>query len=394
MLTTSSTRFSILSTTLLLLSAPQLPAFGTQQTPDVAATVKVSQKAETSEPGSVKSSFKQKSHPVGYSVITNEYDYKDQKAPYKVALWYPSIKSNGKHIYKLGPSSVEAELSVDSELAPGKFPILFYSHGATGSGTSSFWVCELLAKHGYIVVAPDYLDIVNAARIDEPVAFDAFMRMKTNRDIQILREFGLNKAAKEGRSLFAYRPEQLKSTIDKMLAWNSDSQSKFFNHIDTERVGLFGHSFGAWTSLLLAGADSKFSDNRVKAVVALSGPVNEFVFKAESVNDLKAVHVPTLFEYGEQEPTHGRKDDKALLFDPANAPKILLAIKDADHLSFSGGIKGEHKLSREYFEKDEPRRIVAETTLDFFDAFLKDDKEKLQRLKSRTDGVSFSATQL
>lgn len=380
MLTTSLTRFSILSTTLLLLFAPQLPAFATQKT--------------SVQPGTAKSSFKQKSYPVGYSVINNEYGYKDQKAPYKVALWYPSTKSDGKHIYKLGPSSVEAELSVDSDLAPGKFPIVFYSHGATGSGTSSFWVCELLAKHGYIVVAPDYLDTVNAARIDEPVAFDAFMRMKTNRDIQILREFGLNRAAKDGRSWFAYRPEQLKSTIDKLLAWNSDSQSKFCNHIDTERVGLFGHSFGAWTSLLLAGADSEFSDNRVKAVVALSGPVNEFVFKAESDNDLKSIQVPILFEYGDQEPKHGRKDDKALLFDAANAPKFLLAVRDADHLSFSGGIKGEHKLSQEYLEKDEPRKTVAETTLDFFDAFLKDDKEKLQRLKTRTDGVSFSASQL
>lgn len=334
-----------------------------------------------------------KNYYVGYTVVSNEYVYKDQKANYKIAVWYPSALNAGTHVYKLGPSSVNADLAVDSPVADGKFPIVFYSHGATGSGTSSFFICELLAKNGYIVVAPDYLDTVNAARIDEPVPFDGFMRMKTNRDIYWLREYGLNKASREGRTAFEYRPEQLKSTIELALAWNKADGNRFLNKIDADRVGLFGHSFGAWTSLLLCGADAKRLDKRIKAVVALSGPVNEFVYKVDSDNDLKAINVPVLFEYGDQEPALGRRDDKALLFEPANAPKMLLSIKNADHLSFSGGIKGEHKSSTEYLNDDVPRKTISETTLDFFDGFLKSNESKLERLKARTEGISSSAAQ-
>ena len=330
---------------------------------------------------------------VGYTVVSNEYSYKDQKANYKIAVWYPSALDAGSHKYKLGPSTIKADLAVDSPVAAGKFPIVFYSHGATGSGTSSFFICELLAKNGYIVVAPDYLDTVNAARIDEPVAFDGFMRMKTNRDIYWLREYGLNKASREGRSAFEYRPEQLKSTIDLALRWDNAEGNRFQNKIDTDRIGLFGHSFGAWTSLLLCGADAKRLDKRIKAVVALSGPVNQYVYKVDSDNDLKPISVPILFEYGDKEPSLGRGDDKALLFEPANTPKMLISIKDADHLSFSGGIKGEHKTSAEFLDDDTQRKTISETTLDFFDGFLKSDKIKLERLKSRTDGVSSSIAQ-
>jgi predicted dienelactone hydrolase len=331
--------------------------------------------------------------PVGYKVDSNEYEFKDQKAPYKIAIWYPSAKPAGQHIYKIGPSSISADLAVDAPVAEGRFPIIFYSHGATGSGTSSFFICEMLARNGYIVVAPDFLDMVNAARIDDPVPFNAIMRMNTTHYIYWLREYGLNKASGEGRTIYNYRPEQLQSTMKKALAWDQDSNSIFHNHVDSDRIGLFGHSFGAWTSLLVSGASAKYYDKNVKAVVALSGPVNDFVFKVEGDNDLKHIKIPVLFEYGELEPSLGRRDDKSLLFEPANSPKMLLAIKNADHLSFSGGVKGEHKLSAEYLEQDPPRKTISETTLDFFDGFLKNDKKKLERLETRTDGISFSAVQ-
>jgi len=331
-----------------------------------------------------------KQYPVGYAVTSTEYDFKEQKIHYKIAIWYPTSRKDGTHDYILGPSHISANLAVDSPVAQGRFPIIFYSHGATGSGTSSFFTCELLARNGYIVVAPDYLDEVNAARIDETVPFDGFMRMKTTRYIYWLREYGLNKAAREGRTVFAYRPEQLKQTMDTVLAWDKDQENKFHNRIDEEKVGLFGHSFGAWTSLLAAGASPDFHDKRVKAVVALSGPVNEFVFKIATDNDLKDVKVPVLFEYGERETALGRRDDKTLLYDFAAAPKMLISIKDADHLSFSGGIKGEHKLSSEYLDADPIRKTISETTLDFFDGFLKNERERLDALKTRKEGVASS----
>jgi len=335
------------------------------------------------------------SYSIGYTVLSEQYAYREQPVPFKIAVWYPSsdAKKSDDFSYPIGSNKIASEAKLDAPIAEGKFPVLFYSHGATGAGTSSFFVCELLARSGYIVVAPDYLDTVYVARIDQPVPFDGYLWMRTAQYISWLRELGLNKSSREGRILFAYRPVQLKQTIEKIIGSNKDSKSPLYQHLDEERIGLFGHSFGAWTSLLLAGASPSLHDARVKAVVALSGPVNEHVYAVGSDNDLESVKVPVLFEYGDKEPASGRQDDKKFLFEKAKAPKMLIAIKDADHLSFSGGVKGEHKLASEYLNQDLPRKTIAETTLDFFNAFLKDDAASKTKLKNRTEGIAASAVE-
>lgn len=327
---------------------------------------------------------------IGYSVLSDQLAFRDQPVPFKIAVWYPSSQMPSAAAYPIGSNQIETELVKDGTCASGKHPIVFYSHGATGSGTSSFFICELLAKNGFIVVAPDFLDTVYVTRIDQPVPFDSYLWMRTDQYISFLRELGLNKASKEGRNLYAYRPAQLKQTMEKVFALNKESKNFLFNHIDESRIGLFGHSFGAWTSLLLGGASPDLHDKRIKAVVALSGPVNEHVYSVASANDLDSVNVPLLFEYGEQEPAKGRQDDKTFLFDKAKSPKMLLSIKDADHLSFSGGVKGEHKTVNEYLNADVPRKTISETTLDFFNAFINGADASKDKLKNRTEGVASS----
>jgi predicted dienelactone hydrolase len=343
---------------------------------------------EQSPPSAVTSLNTSSEYSVGYTVLADQYAYRDQPVPFKIAVWYPSVQTPGGFSYPIGSNKISSDGSLDAPCAGGKFPIVFYSHGATGSGTSSFFICETLARHGYVVVAPDYLDTVFVTRIDQPVPYDSYLWMRTAQYISWLRELGLNKASREGRILFAYRPIQLKQTMEKIFSLNKDSKSLLFQHVDENQVGLFGHSFGAWTSLLVAGASPDYRDQRIKAVAALSGPVNEHVYSVASDNDLTAVHVPVLFEYGEREPLSGRQDDKKFLFDKATKPKILLSIKDADHLTFSGGVKGEHKLASEYLTEDAPRKTISETTLDFFDAFLKGDAESKTRLKDKTEGIA------
>ncbi len=344
----------------------------------------------TSATGSKKASYGTSKYRTGYTVLTDEFAYREQPVPFKIAVWYPTSQSAGKAFYPIGSNQIATEVVKDAAIAEGRFPVIFYSHGATGAGTSSFFICELLASHGFIVIAPDYLDTVFVARIDQPVPFDGYLWMRTAQYISWLRELGLNKASKEGRELFAYRPIQLRQTIKKAFELNEDTRSLLHQHLDEKSIGLFGHSFGAWTSVLVAGASPLYRDDRIKAVAALSGPVNEFVYSVASENDLTKVKAPILFEYGDQEPASGRQDDKKFLFDKASTPKILFSIKNADHLSFSGGVKGEHKTASEYLDQDPPRKAISETTLDFFDAYLKGNESSKAKLRTRSDGIASS----
>lgn len=327
---------------------------------------------------------------IGFTLLSNSFKYRGGEIQSKIAVWYPSQTSPAEFDYKLGPSLVKTSCAVDGKLQSGSFPIIFYSHGATGAGTSSFFICERLAKAGYIVAAPDFPDEVVAARIQQPVDFNTEMSLKTYRYIYWLRHYALNKAAKEGRELYSTRPQQLRQTIQILLKADRDSSSPFFEHIDEERIGLMGHSFGAWTSTMVSGADGEDVVPHLKAVVALSGPVNSKVYRVSSKNDLRRVKVPILFEYGEQETADGRGSDKEWLYDKANEPKVLFCIKDANHLSFSGGIKGEYKTTTEYLEKDGARKTIADSTVDFFDAFIKGDEFARNRLLKPDAGVSRS----
>jgi predicted dienelactone hydrolase len=347
-------------------------------------------RSTTSPTGSETAGSEKSDYRTGYTVLTDEFAYREQPVPFKIAVWYPTSQSAGNAYYPIGSNKIATKVVKDAPVAEGKFPVIFYSHGATGAGTSSFFICELLASHGFIVIAPDYLDTVYVARIDQPVPFDGYLWMRTAQYISWLRELGLNKASKEGRELFAYRPIQLKQTIKMAFELNEETKSLLHQHLDEKRIGLFGHSFGAWTSVLLAGASPVYHDDRIKAVAALSGPVNEFVYSVASENDLNKVKAPILFEYGDKEPASGRQDDKKFLFDKASTPKILLSIKNADHLSFSGGVKGEHKTASEFLNQDPPRKVISETTLDFFDAYLKGNQSSKAKLKTRTDGIASS----
>ncbi|MBX9692827.1 MAG: dienelactone hydrolase family protein [Cyanobacteria bacterium] len=324
----------------------------------------------------------------GFKTDSREFGYEGALIPYKIAIWYPSPDRASSDYYQIGPSRISTDAAFDGAVAKGKFPVVFYAHGATGAGTSSFFLCETLARAGYIVVAPDFLDTLAVARIQERVEYDSLTRMRFYQYIYWLRNYGLDKAASLGRVQFTYRLDQLKSTIDYMLSLNDKKESVFYQHLDTDRIGLVGHSFGAWTSLLLAGASLQFHDERIKAVAALSGPVNDNVYAVVSDNDLARVHTPVLFEYGEKEKDFGRADDKTLLYDKANSPKILIRIVNADHFAFSGGVKGEFPNAESYIEQDSARRTISTTTRDFFDLFLKKDETARKRLKQPGDGAS------
>ncbi len=324
----------------------------------------------------------------GFRTDSRDFAYHGSQILYKLAVWYPSPDKSTDSYYQIGPSRISSKAAFDGLVENGKHPVVFYAHGATGAGTSSFFLCETLARAGYIVVAPDFLDTLAVARIQERVEYDALTSMRFHQYIYWLRNYGLNKASELGREQFSYRLQQLESTIDYFLSLNEKKDSAFYQRMDTERIGVVGHSFGAWTGLLVAGASLQFQDKRIKAVAALSGPVNEKVYSVVSANDLARVHAPILFEYGEKETDLGREDDKKLLYDKANAPKILIRINGADHFAFSGGVKGEYPTADSYIEQDPAKRAISLTTRDFFDLYLKKDETARQRLTNPAEGAT------
>lgn len=333
---------------------------------------------------------------VGYRVV----DCKHSGAvpfDYKVAIWYPTDEAEKESFYLLGENQLSASLARDSKVKPNaepkSYPLVVYCHGAAGCGAASFFLTEALARHGYIVAAPDFNDNQYSSRLDQVVPKSKQRSRLIWNFIYSLRDTGLNANARIGRTTYGYRPIQTNETIAYMLAKSGDPSSVFFEQIDGNRVGLVGHSFGAWTALLVGGAESRYANPRVKAVVALSGPANENVFAVDGQNDLNNIKVPVMFQFGSKEKLFKRGDEDRKLFAGANRPKILASIDGANHFDFSGGTSKEFDTAGDYIRKCARRAVITNLTLCFFDTYLKD-KSRDRVLTEKTDGLRYFDCQL
>jgi dienelactone hydrolase len=320
----------------------------------------------------------------GYRVLEiTTTDAKGEKASVGVAVWYPSAQKEEPFQYIYGENKIETNVALNGKPASGEFPLILYSHGAMGCGLSMAFLTEKLAREGFIVAAPDYPDQYCVCRI-----LDTLPKQNLRYKVRMLKwvkalNVEMLRRGKAYRPNLAYRPRLAKITIDRLLAENRASESPFNGSINENKIGMVGHSFGAWTSMLLGGADPDYKDSRVKAIVCFSGPVHEGVYQRSEV---ASIHIPVMFMYGEDEERF-RGDDKMVLYEPANSPKFLLEIKGADHLTFSGGIREEFSKMSDYTRKDPQRAAIVEYTIAFLQYYLKEDKEAKKQLEVASDEV-------
>jgi predicted dienelactone hydrolase len=322
-------------------------------------------------------------HPVGYRVLqVSAPNARGTTHTMDVALWYPTSSTPQPFQYDFGSHQVGALVAPEGEIAEGKFPLVIYSHGATGGGLSSFFLTQHLASQGYIVAAPDHTDDYAVVRIDsrKVPAQTALYRLGLLKYLQELRSVRLDKEARKFRTQLAYRPQQVTATLDALL-----KKSPVSGSIDTDRIVLVGHSLGAWTSMLLGGADSRWADPRFKAIVALSGPVNSRVYEDKEIG---AVQAPVMLMYGTTEVTQGRGNDRSLLFDRlGKQPVYLVPIEGADHFTFSAGGRKEYATVAAFLERDARRAKIVKYTESFLDATLQDDTAAKEFLREDSQGT-------
>src|ERR1700693_5393407 len=161
----------------------------------------------------------------------------------------------------------------------GKYPVIVFSHGAGGSDTC----CESLTRHwatyGYITLQPIHDDSVVQRRSggDENAQFP-----------QAVREALKNPALWEGR------PRDISFLLDSLPGLQK-RVAGLNGKIDTSRIGVAGHSMGAYTAEAIGEAlvdlpghpSQNFSDPRAKAILCLSpqGP-GQFGLTAHSFENI------------------------------------------------------------------------------------------------------------
>lgn len=186
-------------------------------------------------------------HPVGTMDMVIDAD---GERPLPVTVWYPALNAEGVEggaVYDMGigdligeevsqlPSNVLANGVPDMAAAP--YPLLLLSHGLGGSRLSFYLMAEHLASHGFVVMSAEHAG--TALR-------DAFQ--------------GLADVGSENTILsIYYRPLDILNVIAFADTLNADDDSLLAGMIDTERIGLYGHSTGGTTALQAGGAGLDFA---------------------------------------------------------------------------------------------------------------------------------------
>jgi len=172
-----------------------------------------------------------------------------------------------------------------------------------------------LAARGWIVAAPDHSDDVMTVRIrggEQGDLTDALNHLRDDKPFN--------------RADYAYRPQELRATLDALLA------SRDFT-IDAKRIALAGHSMGGWTVMTVALADA-----RVQAIVLYSmGELNYLSgVKYFEPNELKQLTQPTIYFYGSGEKKLNPRGAYAeFCFERSPPPAYLVEIPNGNHFTYN-----------------------------------------------------------
>jgi predicted dienelactone hydrolase len=181
--------------------------------------------------------------------------------------------------------------------------------------------------------------------------------------------------------------------IDEMLARSAAPGTFLTGAVDPDRIGASGHSFGGFTSFILAGGTGStfgtFLDPRVRAILpqAPAAALPEELFRN--------IQIPTLIVGGSIDGTTPFPSQQQRPFDliPAGPAIVALAeLENAGHFTFSDFCEVDRRLLGflgGFDEACEPRHlpwrhahdIINYLSLAFFDGVLRGDAAALARLE-------------
>ena len=235
----------------------------------------------------------------------------------KIAVWYPAAASEGDRPYTAGSHGFVGRVARDAPPAdcPG-LPLVVFSHGFGGCGLQSIFFTEELARHGYVVAAPDHRDAA-ACVIEE----------RSTRALWTRPAAPFHAPDRWSDRSHADRRDDVLAVVrivgdDKELG----------RVVDTRRLGLVGHSLGGYTALGIAGAWPSWKGLAVKAVLALSPYTAPFL----EHGSLGALDVPVMyqgaqFDWGITPLLEGPKGAYA----QTPAPKYFLKLSGGSHFEWT-----------------------------------------------------------
>jgi predicted dienelactone hydrolase len=295
----------------------------------------------------------------------NYYGYKLRPGPYKVTevsdiVLHDARRNKDLHVRVFFPSLA------------GRYPVIVFSHGAGGSQDCCEELTQHWASYGYVTIQPTHEDSVLQRRDagEEDVRF-----------MQAVRD------ALKQPALWESRPRDISFVLDSL----GELQRRvpgLMGAIDTQRIGVAGHSMGSFTAEAVAGAlvdlpsrpVTSFADGRVKALLCLSpqGP-GQFGLTETSFRSLRIPYLGVTGSLDGVGPLANAAWHKMPFDLSAPGDKYHVEIEGANHMSFITARTFAPAKSQQAVEM---LGYTNSAALAFWDAYLKNDANAKEYLQS------------
>lgn len=267
-----------------------------------------------------------------------------------VWIWYPAIRSPNdapaeylppawrvalahrlgfflRSFLKRNPALVHIHSASNAMLSPARraFPVVLLRPGGSALTTDFTTLAEDLASHGYFVVGFD-------APYRSFVAVLPDGRTVTRSPAANVENANGNLSDPVVGKLLAMWTSDATFVVDQLQRMNNSPSEKIAAHMDLQRLGMFGHSFGGATALEFCHQDS-----RCKAALDMDGiPFGRVV--------VEGLNKPGMFllsdHSGEmRDPeSHRVLAEIQSIYDRLPEGKLYAVIRRANHFSFSDQI--------------------------------------------------------
>jgi predicted dienelactone hydrolase len=211
----------------------------------------------------------------------------------------------------------------------GPFPVIVFSHGLGGSRDGYEFLGRNWASHGYVSVHLQHIG-----------SDDAVWRSANGGDPLT----SMRRAAAQPHNAID-RVLDVSFAIDQLEILDRE-KSSFSKRLDLDHIGVAGHSFGAHTTLAVAGQifnpllarSNSLADPRVKAAIPMSAPAPPNKKLLDECYE--QVKIPCLHMTGTKDSSpigDTTPEERRLPFDHCkNSDQFLSTFKNGDHMIFSG----------------------------------------------------------
>lgn len=299
-------------------------------------------------------------------------------APVCDAVWHDQLRNR------------DVPLRIRMPEGSAKVPLVLFSPGLGGSTTGGTLWGTAWASRGLAVI-----------HLEHPGSDAAVYRTPGTPEERRARI----RAAASGEQLQA-RVGDVGFVLDELARRKAEGGCDL-SRIDLSRIGMAGHSMGAWTVQGLAGqryfGTTPFIDRRIKAAIAFSPSTLTTAALPETFG---GITIPFLSVTGTLDgaiikPANTRPDDPADLSAEAQrtgpftgmppGDKFLLVFKDGDHMVFAGNLRRQPTATDAHIQA-----VTTAATTAFWGMTLLDDRRDAERLQSGikaqlADGDRFSA---